>query len=376
MAWISELKRKLGTRVPRAERWPVTGLTAFYGLDFPSTPATIKNISSSGIYLGIQEPLPEGQLVALTLQMEGEPELGSELELMLQAQVARQDDWGAGLKFIQPTGLDEGLWEILVRGIAVLTDPEQMVKVFRTLRTVLFLCRLCRSEAEKAIVPLGPIFNQDRAATLFKVAHSAESLLTAKRDADRLRAHPKLVANLLRDSAWAADELTTKLWVGLLVSSCSVEEPDDSNQIFVDLLIQITPHQARILAHACELALRSLKESGDSTPVSVVLGPDEITRLTGVTDLARNATDLAYLFNLGVIQKVFDFTSYHEIDSFDITPSPLGLELYRHCQGERGAIDPELAAVAREHLAALLPPPIPSVFENYIPLVQDAPQND
>jgi len=45
------------------------------------------------------------------------------------------------------------------------------------------------------------------------------------------------------------------------------------------------------------------------------------------------ATDFAYLFNSGIIEKVFDFTSYVPMDSFDITPAPLGLELYERCKG-------------------------------------------
>jgi hypothetical protein len=189
-----------------------------------------------------------------------------------------------------------------------------------------------------------------------------------------MRAHPKLVANLLRDGSWAPDELTTQLWVGLFVSSCSVDEPDDSNQILVDLLIEITPHQAMILTHACERALSSAPATGDFIPASVVLGPDEIVHLTGMHDLTRNATDLAYLFNLGLIQNLFDFTSYRDFDRFDITPSRLGLELYRHCRGQRGKIDPQLVASARECLAVFIPPPIPSVFENFTPLVPDSPQ--
>ncbi len=375
MPWLSEFKRTLrvlGTsEVPRPDRWPASGLTAHYGVDSPSTPASIKNISSSGIFLGVEEPLPIGQIVTHRLQMEGDPELSSELQIAIQAKVVRQDEFGAGLMFVPLPCLDAALWEVLVRGTVVLTDHEQVVRVFSILRTVLFLCRLCQSGAEEAILLLDGRLDQHRTATLFKIAFAAENLLTADPDVDRMRAHPKLVANLLRDGSWAPDELTAQLWVGLLVSSCSVDEPDDSNQILVDLLTQVTLHQAMILTHACERALNSAPASGDLTSASVVLSPDEITKLTGVPDLARNATDLAYLFNLGLIQKLFDFTSYRELDTFDITPSRLGLELYNHCHGQRGKIDPQLAASARENLAALIPPPIPSVFENFTPFVPE-----
>jgi len=71
-----------------------------------------------------------------------------------------------------------------------------------------------------------------------------------------------------------------------------------------------------------------------------------------------------------LIEKVFDFTSYHELVSFDVTPSSLGLELYKRCHGYRGKLDPHLVEVAQAHLANFIeqphlidvpgPPPPPS----------------
>jgi hypothetical protein len=376
MSWLSKFKRELelDTKVSQPDEWPVTGLTAFYGPQFPTKPAPIKCISPSGIYLGIQEPLPVGQIVTLALNTEGAPALNSELEIMIKARVDHQDELGVRLSYLLPPGLNAALWEVFIRSIALLTNHDQVVHVFRTLRTVLFLGRLCPSGAEEAIQLLDGNLDQDRTTTLFKIAFAVENLLVADPDVDRMRAHPKLVANLLRDGSWAPDELTKQLWVGLFVSSCSVDEPDDSNQIFVDLLIEITPRQAMIFTHACERALSSAPATGDFIPASVVLGPNEIVRLTGIHDLTRNATELAHLFNVGLIQNVFDFTSYRDFDRYDITPSRLGLELYRHCRGQRGKIDLQLVAAAREHLAVFLPPPIPSVFENFTPFVPDSPQ--
>jgi len=40
-----------------------------------------------------------------------------------------------------------------------------------------------------------------------------------------------------------------------------------------------------------------------------------------------------------LIEKVFDFTSYVPKDSFDITPSRLGLEMYERCKA--GRIEPQ-----------------------------------
>jgi hypothetical protein len=51
---------------------------------------------------------------------------------------------------------------------------------------------------------------------------------------------------------------------------------------------------------------------------------------------------MAYLFNSGLIEKQFDFTSYIPMDTFDITPTRLGLELFERCKGHRMKTDSSL----------------------------------
>lgn len=377
MFGLNNLKRALerltAPKQEGPERWTATGMAAFYGLKGASTSAGIREISSVGVILNTNENLPAGEIVNLRLLKGGAPELSAELEISLQAQVAGQEEGGVALVFVLPPGLNPVLWEVLLRDIVSLTDPDDVLEAFRTLRTTLFLCRLCPSGADNAIQLLGGELDHDRTATLFKIASAVENQLAAEPDGARMRAHPKLVANILGDGSWAADQLTFKFWVGLFISSCSVDAADDSNQIFVDLLVHLTPTEARIFSLACERALQSAPETGGVTSAQIVLTPDEIVKLTGVHDLTRNATDLAYLFNLGLIRKVFDFTSYVDMDKFDITPSRLGLELYRRCHGHREKVDPQLVESAREHLAVFFPPPLPSAFEKFTPLEQEPP---
>jgi hypothetical protein len=339
MLWVSELKRALqrvGQEVPRADRWPVSGLVAFYGLH---TPALIKNISATGIDIGIQETLAAGQMVTLTLELEDAAALSAELAITIQARVARQEKLDTGLMFVLPPNLDATLWGDFIHVIANVSNREQAAQLMRTLHTVLFLCRLCPSGAEEAIQLLGGELDQSRTATLFKIAFAAEKQLAATPDADHIHANPKLVANLLRNGSWAQNEMITQMWAGLLVSSCSLEQPDDSNQVFADLLNQFTVHQAKILMHACERTSSSVPAQGEFSCAPVVLSAGELAKLTGIPNLARNASDLAHLFNLGLIRKLVDFTSYEDVDDFDITPSRLGFELYRRCHGERGKIE-------------------------------------
>lgn len=378
MAWLTGLKNALKKlsepEEPQLEGWPVNGLTAFYGSPFPLQSAPIKKIGSAGIYLGIHEPLPIGQFFALKLQKEGDPASSSELQITIEAQLIRQDEGGALMEFVPPPGLDPTEWGALVRDIAAFSNPDQVLEVFRTLRAILFLGRLCQSGAAEALHLLGGHLDQDRTATFFKILRSAEEMLAADSATGSLRAHPKLVASLLANGSWARDELITQMWVGLFAASCTVDEPDDSNQIFADLLVQITPSEARILTHACERALSSESATGGFNYAPVVVSAEEIVKLTGIYDLSRDATDLAYLFNLGLIQNVVNLSSFGGFDTFDITPSRIGVELYRRCHGKRGKIDPQLVEETKEHLAVFFPPPIPSAFENSKPLAPDPPQ--
>ncbi|HVN93398.1 MAG TPA: PilZ domain-containing protein [Terracidiphilus sp.] len=362
---------------PRADRLAAHGLEAALcttGSD--STPVGVKDISASGIYLATEKQLPTGELFTLTLREEATPEDNSELQISVQAKFARQGEDGVGLVFVLPPGLDPHLWEVLVRNIVSLTDKDQVARMFRTLRTILFLYRLCQADSEEVIVLASEILESDRCEALAGVAVLAEKRLASDPDAARMRAHPKLVAKILTGGSWIEDELTMQLWAGLLVSSCSVDAPDDSNIILADLLTQITPVQAKIFTHACERLLTTAPDVETPPSASVILSPHDMVQLTGFHDPYRNATDLTYLFNLGLVQKLFDFTSYHDVEQFDLTPTRLGLELYQRCQGRHGKLDPSLAESGEVHLRTFFPPPQNFMMDpEFSPLPPPPPQH-
>ena len=137
MPWLSDLKRAVQKKQPRAERRTASGLAASYGLDPTFAHADIKNISDTGIYLVTEKRLRTGELITLTLEEEGKPGNNSELQVSVHARVARQGEDGIGLSFVLPPGLDTNLWGVLVRNIAVLTDQAQIAHMFHTLRTIL-----------------------------------------------------------------------------------------------------------------------------------------------------------------------------------------------------------------------------------------------
>ncbi len=300
---------------------------------------TVHDISTTGLYVLTKERWPLGELIPLRVEVDGSPEDGSEPHITVQARVMRHGEDGIGLSFVLPEGMDLKLWEVLITNAVLLTDSKDVAHTLRMLRTILSLYRLCLAEAEEAILLLGGEMDPARTENALDITHKAEKLLASEPDADKMRAHPKLVASLLKYGSWAHDDLTKQLWAGLLATSCAVEERDETNQALVDILVNLTPHQCLIFVSACNWALESMSESEDHPSTRIILGQKEMIQLTGMYDISRIATDMANLYMSGIIEKKFDFTSYLPMDTFDITPTRLGLELYKNCKGHLVKVD-------------------------------------
>jgi hypothetical protein len=333
--WKSWIRRLGHPDNPRAERRIPSGLIA-WPVDNPaSKPSVVKDISSTGLYLLTEERWPIDELIPLTIELEGLLENRAEEGIAVQARVARHGEDGIGLSFVLPDDLDADLWEVLVRNAALLSDPKDLLYTLRLLRTTLFLYRLCHVEAHEPLQLFGNELDEPRSEIAFEIALGAEKLLASEPDADKMRAHPQIIASIFKYGSWAHDDLTKQLWIGLLASSCHVNAIDESSNAFIGLLVNVTPAQGLILVAACKNALERMKETEDLPSERVIYSPEEMIQLTGIYDLTRIGVEIAYLFNSGLIEKVFDFTSYLPTDSFDITPSRLGLELYKRCKAHR-----------------------------------------
>lgn len=336
MSPMSDWKRrllKLGyPDIPRAERRIPSGFAARKGNGFDSRAAIIHDISSTGFYLLTEERWPIGELTACAIQIDGAPP-GADAEFSVQVKVARHDKDGIGLSFVLPPGVDPHLWEILIEKAATLRKEEGIEFMFRMLRAVLLLSRLCREEANEIIQLFGGELDEARTATAVQIAIGADKLLVAKPGFSDLRAHPGHVAHLIKFGSWSIGNLSKQLWAGLLATSCTRDGNDQSNHQFVDLLVNVTPTQALIFVVACNKALAVMSENDDHPSTRIIFTPEEMKLLTGKTDMTRVATDIAYLFHSGLVDKNFDFTSYIPTENFDITPARLGMEVYRKCKG-------------------------------------------
>ncbi|HUB52776.1 MAG TPA: PilZ domain-containing protein [Terracidiphilus sp.] len=336
MFGLGDLKRRLKTlgypEQQRAERLPAPTLAAHCDSELNHIDAGVKDISSTGLYLVTEKRFTTGEVVHLSLHAQGSGEGHKELEIAVDARVARQGQDGIGLSFVLPAGLDTNLWSVLVRNTVVLSQASEIAHMFRTLHAILLLCRLCQSGAEEAILLIGGQLDPGRTECVFEIMFAAEKLLASQPNADKLRADPKLIAHILREGSWAHSIQQKQLWIGLFANSCAPEGWNDANMTFADMLINITPVQAAIFIEGCSRLLASLQGSSSASTRRIVLSPREISELTGMYDATRLATDVAYLYNLGVIDRLFDFTSYVETENFDITPNSVGIDLFKRCR--------------------------------------------
>ena len=325
--------RKLGyPERPRAERRDPSGLVGAYRFELTHKQGRIKQISTTGLYLITADRWPIGELIPLAMHREESLEKLPEFQINVQVRVASHGTDGVGMGFVLPEKMDPSLWEFLVKNADAEVQTEHISLLFRMVRAVLFLCRLCPSGAEEAIGLLGKKLDESRTSNALDIALEAEKRVDLSPDAGLIRCHPDTVATILREGSWSNDELMRMLWAGLLVSSCA-EGTEESNRECVELLVQLTPAQARILAAGCTRAKELAVGTESASPCQIVVTPEQMIQISGIYDLYRNATDVSYLHNFGLIEKVFDFTTYLPKDGFNITPSKLGLELFGRCQG-------------------------------------------
>jgi hypothetical protein len=330
--WTSWIKKLGYAEKPRAERRIPSGFAARLRNNPASRPSTILDISSTGLHILTVERWTVGELVPLIIQVERVSADPSEPQFEIQARVVRHCDDGIALSFVLPQGLDPNLWDVLLRNAVVLTQPHEILHTIRMLQTILFLCRLCQAQAHDSILLFGGELDHPRTEKAMWIVHRAEKLLASQPHPERLRAHPQLITSILKHGSWA-DDFTEHLWAGLLASSCTVDGTDESNTVFVDLLVNFTFHQSRIFVAGSIQALELMAGTNDPSSTPIVLTPEQMIRLTGMYDLSRLATSMSYLFTSGIIEKRFDLTSYIPMDKFDITPTRLGLDLFRRCQG-------------------------------------------
>ncbi len=333
----------------RSERRTPPELTAYLWIGALPKPATVRDISSTGVYLLTRERWAPGDVVSLTLQRKGPLEGNFERRVAVQARAVRWGEDGIGMSFVLPTGMDLRLWESPLKSTADQTEPEDILREFRVAGALAFLHRICPAASDEVGRLLREGLSNFRIANAMSIVLTAEKMVSFSPNAEKLRAPCSLVLRIVEEGSWADAEYTQHLWAGLLATSCAPNGKDESNLPFVDLLCQLTSSHVRILSVACTKATKFMSglERISSRPIK--LSAREMTQITGSRDLIRIQRDLEYLSDVGLLTTTVRNQSFSPIEGTEMAPTGLGLQLYARCSGHRGAAQ-EFYGVQSSHL--------------------------
>lgn len=150
-------------------------------------------------------------------------------------------------------------------------------------------------------------------------------------------AAPRIVAGIMEHGSWADDPMLQDMWAGLMAASCD-EIASDENIIFVSLMQNMTSVQCRILRFACETC-RVQNSKGFPYVFSNTVSLSALQEAVGVADLFRLDREMDHLRVLGIFADGSGFNAAHGSGSDpDLSPTPLGLELFVKCTGSKKTV--------------------------------------
>jgi hypothetical protein len=173
----------------------------------------------------------------------------------------------------------------------------------------------------------------------------AEDLLLSQGQTPKRRVDPQLVQFIL-DKGVNLDTFeldVARFWAGLLAASTLEGTDDKESATFAELLSNVDIVPMRILATACEKAMKLGWGTGFSFRERVKYTADEVEKIVGARNVRAIDFWIESLRKRGLLQRAEDAAVIELEDGIDLTPTGLGLRLYARCTGRLGAPDSRAA---------------------------------
>lgn len=319
--------------ISRAERRPLPGLAAYHWDGSVPKLDRVRNISSTGVYLQTPDRWDMGEIITLTLQREGPPRMGFDHCVRLKTQAVRWGDDGVGLAFNLLDQKDLRLWDSPLKTDTSYTQPEDLLREFRVASALAFIRRVAPSSSKEVRRLLREGLSNYRVESAVNIVLKAESLSASRPDTDALRVHPQLVMRVLEGGSWAEDEWVRLMWAGLLASSLTQDDSDDSNLQLANSLGQLTTVHFRILTAACTRASQLATGFGWTYAKQTGCTMEEIMKVTGARDKLRVEREMDHLTELGLLERREIAPSFMVDKEPNVVPTALGMKLWASCEG-------------------------------------------
>ncbi len=335
MSLFGSLAAKAGLRERRAGlRVPTHGLEAFYWNGGTENRAEIKDIGPVGICLAAQDAMLVGSRVEIMLRRKAIEEATYSTRVSMPAQVVRVGKHEVGLKFINEH-IESTEWPKLVVRAAELSERNDGVRMFRIARALAFLRRISPSAEEQLLDAMAGGMSRDGEERALEIFLMAEDLLLSQVQIPKRRVDAQLV-QLIMDKGVNVDTFeldVASFWAGLLASSTLEGADDKESANFAELLSNTGIVPMRILAAACEKAMRLGWDPGFVFRKKLEYSEEELKKITSAKTVRAMDVGISTLYKLGLLRSSREMADFQPMEGIDLMPTALGLRLYARCTG-------------------------------------------
>jgi len=218
-----------------------------------------------------------------------------------------------------------------------------------------FLENICLPVSKEFGLMLKDQVRMWRLNNIVRIINKSQGRFEFEGDELTLKANPRVVSELIEKCSWQDQDEIQDLWAGLLNSSISENEHNDSNLIFISLLNQLTANQARIIKYFAESSKKTKDLNGRlATESGIIMSAEEFCEIAKCSDINLLTAEIEHLKSLGLVESgmglasgFFEETTYDKEEGKTVKTgnyntglklSPLSLSLFIRCQGHRGSL--------------------------------------
>lgn len=297
----------------------------------------LRDICPTGFCLRTQGKWKPGQLVSLMVIKKGSDERNTLNRVRIRARVVRCDEDGVGFEFVLPKRTEFKPWDRVKTKRSDETEAEFILRELRLAHALGFLRRLCPGAAEQVEHAFHERLSNKRIASAIEITLLAEDALARGGQIELACAHSDTVMRIIEGGSWIEEDWIRRLWAGMLVSSCTADGLDTSNQQFIDLLAKLTPLHLRILSFACVKAAEALAAGQPAKEFSLNCSAEELMEIADSHSFARIQQTVGHLATYGLFGDIKrpSYLTVTEKSKTRLSPTAMGLKMWARCNGQR-----------------------------------------
>lgn len=296
----------------------------------------MRDICPTGFCLRAQTEWRQGQVVSLMVEKKGSREQDRADRVRIRARVVRCEEDGVGLEFVFPKGTEFQPWQRVKTKRSDETEAAFILRELRFSKALGFLRLLCPGAAEQMRHAFHDRLSNKRVASAVDIVVQTEEALARRGQADLARAHTEMVMRIIESGSWIEDGWIRQLWSGLLVSSCSADGQDTSNQPFIDLLAKLTPLHLRILSFVCGKAAEAIAAGHSAKDFYLDCTTEELMEASDWHSFARIQQTVGHLSGYGLFAESArpSYVTLADKSKLRIVPTTMGLKMWARCNGQ------------------------------------------